>query len=199
MPDQPSLKAQVEASETARVFFALWPDEAVRRRLAEETRRLHRLLDGRQTRVDSIHLTLLFIGSLARDRLPELQAAARQIELPAFEAVFDQADCWQHNRIAFLGVSQPPAALLDLVAGLETAASDLDIPFDRRPYKAHITLLRHARCTKQNPAGGRVAAEQVEITPPSPLRWRASDYVLVESRLNADGARYAVLERFTLS
>lgn len=199
MPDRPGLNAPDPKPETARVFFALWPEEAIRRRLGEEAQRLHKLLGGRQTRADTLHLTLLFIGQLARDRLPDLQAAARNIRIPSFAVTFDQADCWRHNRIAFLGASQPPEALLALVSGLEGAAAGLDIPFDRRTYKAHITLVRNARCTKQNPAEGRAASERVRIPPPAPIPWRASDFVLVESRLDADGARYAVLERFSLS
>jgi RNA 2',3'-cyclic 3'-phosphodiesterase len=199
MPDHPDLKPAERTPETARVFFALWSEEAVRRRLAEEAKRLHTLLGGRQTRTDTLHLTLLFIGQLARDRLPDLQAAVRQLQAPAFELVFDQADCWRHNRIAFLGASQPPEALFALVSGLEGAAAGLGIPFDRRAYKAHITLVRNARCMKKNPAAGRASLERITIPPPAPVSWRASDFVLVESRLDTDGARYALLERFSLS
>lgn len=171
----------------------------MQRRLAEAGQRLHKLLGGRQTRLETIHLTLLFIGQMARERLPELQAAARQIRVPDFTTLFDQADCWRHNRIAFLGASQPPQALLDLVAALEGATASLGIPFDRRPYKAHITLLRHARCTTVSPAGGRAASERIAIPQPAPISWQAKDFVLVESCLNAEGARYPVLERFSLT
>jgi 2'-5' RNA ligase len=197
MPDRPGLRSE-PLPETARVFFALWPEAALQARLAQEARRLHGLLGGRQTRTETLHLTLLFIGQLARDRLADLQAAARQIRLPGFDAVFDQADCWRHNRIAFLGAGQPPQALLDLVTALEAIAAGQRITFDHRPYRAHVTLLRHARCTTKSPAEGRAVAERIPIPPPAPITWPARDFTLMESRLDAEGARYAVLERFPL-
>lgn len=198
MPDQPALKPE-PLPETARVFFALWPDPGLQESLAKEAKRLHDLLGGRRTRTETVHLTLLFIGAYPRAGLSELVAAAREIQPPDFELTFDQAECWRHNRIAFLGASQTPQALLELVAGLQDVARDLGIAYDRRPYKAHVTLLRHARCTKENPAKGRAFEERIQIPPPVPRYWRAGSFALMESRLDPKGASYSVLERFPLS
>jgi len=198
MPDQPALKPE-PLPETARVFFALWPDAALQASLAKEAKRLHELLGGRRTRTETIHLTLLFVGAYPRAGLPELIEAARRLRLPDFELVFDQADCWRHNRIAFLGASEPPQPLQELVAGLEGVARDFGIAYDRRPYKPHITLLRHARCTKKSPVEDRAFVERIQIPAPAPQRWRADAFMLMESRLAPSGASYAMLERFPLS
>lgn len=179
MPDPEGVR------ETARVFFALWPDERVRAQLDQAAARLHKLRGGRRTRAETIHLTLLFVGDVPRERLPQLQACAAGIEVPAFEVAFDQAECWQRNRIAFLTASKPPEALLMLVDGLERALVQAGIPFDRRPYKAHITLVRNADCRKTNAAT-------------DPIFWPARDFVLVESSLTREGARYAQLGRYPL-
>jgi 2'-5' RNA ligase len=198
MPDQSGLKPE-PLPETARVFFALWPDAGLQANLAKEAKRLHELLGGRRTRTETIHLTLLFVGAYPRAGLLELIAAAHRLRVPDFELVFDEADCWRHNRIAFLGASEPPQPLLELVAGLEGVARDLGIAYDRRPYKPHITLLRHARCTKKSPAEGRASTERILIPAPVPQRWRAGAFTLMESRLDPSGAYYVVLERFPLS
>lgn len=183
MPDLADLSDS--APDRARVFFALWPDTRVREELDRVADRWHRLRGGRRTRAETIHLTLLFVGNVARASLPTLQAAAADIRLPVFELVFDQAQCWRHNRIALLTTSQPPRALMDLVSGLESRLGRLGIPFDRRPYVPHVTLVRNADCRPEGP-------------PTHPIRWSVREFVLVESRLESQGARYPVLNSYPL-
>lgn len=184
---------------TARVFFALWPDTVLRAALYRAARRLHPLHGGRLTQPETLHLTLLFIGALARERLPELRLRARAIRAPGFQLIFDQADCWRHNRVAFLAASRIPIALSDLVLALERVAEAEAIDFDRRPYKAHVTVARKADCAKQNPALGRATEEGREPPRVEPVIWNARDFVLVESRPRPEGPGYTILERFSLS
>lgn len=190
MPDPGPLKP-------ARLFLALWPEAPVQQRLAEETRRLHKALGGKPTRPETVHLTLVFIGDLARDRIPALQERLAHIQAAAFRVEFDRADCWRHNRIAFLAPSRPPESLLDLVATLEMSLGELAIPFDRRPYAPHITLLRKALCPKENPAGGRVS-DTPEWGDFRPIVWSAGNFVLVESVPTPTGVRYDLLGRYAL-
>lgn len=191
MPDPEGLKP-------ARVFLALWPDVPIRKRLAQEGRQLHDRFHGRLTRQETIHLTLAFIGNLDRERLPALVEGLKTVSVPAFEVVFDRAGCWKHNKIAYLSSEQPPEALLQLVKGIESALVNLDVPFDRRPFKTHITLIRKADCTKGNPAQGRVPASP-EWGGFTPIAWSVKEFVLVESVLSAEGASYQVVGRFPLS
>ncbi len=154
------------ASDLARVFFALWPDEPVRAELDRIAAELHRLRGGRRARSETIHLTLVFVGNVPRTTLPALQAAAAEIRLPAFELVLDQAECWRHNRIACVTTSQPPAALIELVTGLEGTLDRLGIPFDRRPYKPHVTLVRNADCRPDDRIEKHAGPPQVFLHPP---------------------------------
>lgn len=174
-------------SESARIFFALWPDARVRGELDAAAVALHALRGGRRARADSIHLTLVFIGEIAAARLPEVLAAAAEVAARKFEILFDHAGCWRHNRVAHLGASLPPPELLDLVRQLETRLNAADIPFDQRKYVPHITLLRKADCSAQmtNPAS-------------VPIRWPARDFVLVNSSLRSGGALYEQLGRWPL-
>jgi len=178
-------------SDTARVFFALWPDEAIRQRLDAAAARLHRLRGGRQTRAESIHLTLVFLGDVPRTQLPALLDCAAAVQAPPFEIVFDLDECWRHNRIGFLTAGQIPAELTALVDGLEQALAQSGAAFDRRPYKPHITLLRHADCRKEIAQG--TSHPRVE-----PVVWPAREFVLVESRLGQAGSTYVPIRRFPL-
>jgi 2'-5' RNA ligase len=58
-----------------RLFFALWPSDAVRARLAQEAQSHAGL--GRAIPVRNLHITLVFLGGVQEERVVEvLQAAA---------------------------------------------------------------------------------------------------------------------------
>lgn len=170
-----------------RLFFALWPEPPVRDALDAVAAELHVLRGGLRTRADTLHLTLVFIGDLAAPRLPEVLAAAGEVDARKFEICLDRPGCWRHNRIAHLGCDIVPPELPDLVGALETRLAAAAIPFDRRVYVPHVTLLRKADCAPQmtNPAS-------------APIRWPARDFVLVTSSLRSGGAFYEQLGRWPL-
>ncbi len=191
----------------SRVFFALWPDRDVRARLHLETQRLHRLLGGRPTHPDSLHLTLVFVGDVDNGRLPGLANAGARVKCPPFEMAFDRQACWRHNHIAHLGVARPPEALFELVEQLSYNLGTAGITFDVRPYKPHITLIRKADCARFPSRGDEhsnvSASESVGDNPNEnpalqPIRWSARDFVLVRSSLRPGGARYEQLGRWPL-
>jgi 2'-5' RNA ligase len=169
----------------ARVFFALWPESGLRYTLVRVRDGLHARLAGRAMRDDTLHLTLLFIGDIDESRLPDLSAMAAGLRVVDFDLTLDQVVCWRHNRVGLLAASRIPDALRTLVSALEQGLSDLEIPFDRRPYRPHVTLIRNADCKSGNPAL-------------EPISWAARDFVLVRSTLRADGARYEELGRWPL-
>ena len=170
------------APATARVFFALWPDDAVRRELARRGERMHRLLSGKPTRAESIHMTLLFLGDVPAARVELLRGIGDRIAFEPFALEVDQASCWKHNKVAWVGTSQMPPALPRLVADLEAAVGREGFAFDRRPFAPHITVVRKAHC--------------VPLPALSPVAWPVTDFVLVRSELNNEGSRYSVIGRW---
>ena len=74
-------------------------------------------------------------------------------------------------------------ALANLVADLGCALGHEGFAIDRRPYLAHVTLLRKARC-------GPMAEELVAID------WPVQEFVLVRSELDSEGSRYSTLGRW---
>ncbi len=173
------------SGERARLFFALWPDPATRAALAVATRYAHTLYGGRATRADTLHLTLRFLGDVAPARIAPLCAGAAGIRAMAFTLTLDHIDCWRHNHIACLGVSEVPAPLSGLVAALEALAVAAGLCAETRPFRPHVTLVRRATCGQENPA-------------PQNLLWTARDFVLVRSSLRAEGARYQQIGRWPL-
>ncbi|MDO8436946.1 MAG: RNA 2',3'-cyclic phosphodiesterase [Nitrosomonadaceae bacterium] len=135
--------------ETARVFFAIWPDAAAQRRLAELAERLETVCEGRKVRAENIHLTLVFLGEVSVDRLDALCQAASEVQgagARAFDFAVEEICYWKHNRIAYAGTAKVPQGLLDLVSALQSALSAAGFSFDRQAYVPHITLVRKAKC-----------------------------------------------------
>lgn len=176
----------VEPEPTVRVFFALWPDEAVRDQLDLAGRKLHEALGGRRMRRENLHLTLVFLGNIPPKRLPDAIAAAEGVEIVPFSIDFDRYFCWKHNRVGFLAPSLVPPLLQDLVRTLGERLSDRGFDFDDRPYVPHLTLVRDARCNRRPPE-------------PAPVSWPVQDFVLVRSEIGTEGVCYTPVRTWSSS
>ena len=100
--------------DTLRLFFALWPDPAVREQLAKQQQHI----SGRRVPADNLHLTLAFLGVQPRSLLPSLEAALDTLALPALQLTIDRLGYFSKPRIAWAGPSTPPAALMSMQQGL---------------------------------------------------------------------------------
>jgi len=162
------------------MFFALWPDDAVRAQLAHWSRELHAACGGRPTRVENLHLTLAFLGSVEDARAAEVERAANEVAPRAATLVLDQRGYWKHNRIAWAGASVVPLELESMVSELRSALARSHIGFDSKGFVSHVTLLRDAREPKAMPAL-------------EPIEWRLDGFALVRSVTLPKGSRYEVL------
>ncbi len=165
-----------------RLFFALWPDPAVRRGLVHLQRALP---GGRAVHPEDLHATLAFLGPVADDRLACVTAAAAGLRAPPFELRLDRLGYWSRPKIAWCGADQVPEALGGLVRGLWRALEGCGFSPETRPYLPHVTLARKAR---------RIESEPVE----PPLRWPVDRFVLVESLPLPEPPRYKVVASWPL-
>lgn len=175
----------VDAEKTLRLFFALWPDADTRGALDRTGKWLHRHWEGRRTRPETLHLTLVFLGTVDASRLDELRDLAAQVRAENFALNLDQAGCWRHNRVGWLGAEETPPALAILVADLESRLESSLFRFDRRAFVPHITLLRKARCA--------------EVPACRPVGWPVDRFVLVESRSTESGVQYQIVGEWPLA
>jgi 2'-5' RNA ligase len=170
-------------ADTARIFFALWPTDAERLALVDWQTSLHPLCGGRVMRPDSLHATLVFIGTIEVARLEALKLAAEEVSAARFELCFDVARYWGHNHILYAAPGDAPDKLLQLVRELERHLIAHHFKFEQRDYKPHITLLRNARWTDD------------PLPPMPPVCWQVKEFVLVQS----GEVNYRVLAHFPLS
>lgn len=171
-----------------RVFFALWPDDEAIGHLSALACNLAAGGGSRLIRPESLHLTLAFVGPVAPSRVALLEELAAGVRAGVFELSLDRLGFWPQRGILWAGCRQPPAPLSRLrerlVASLRAAGFAIDHGSAVR-HVPHITLARRARCA----ALLRLA---------TPIRWRAGEFALVESRLDPAAASYGTLARFAL-
>ena len=163
-----------------RLFFALWPDDEVRARLARWSRELRAVCGGRAVRPENLHVTLAFLGSVEDGRIEEVERAAGEVAPRAVSLVLDQPGYWKHNRIVWAGASAAPPELEELVLELRNALARSRIDFDSKPFASHVTLLREAREPRAMP--------ELE-----PIRWEVDGFALLRSQLLARGGGYEIL------
>lgn len=167
---------------TQRVFLALWLPPALADTLSRRARELTRTSGGRPTRASTMHLTLAFVGDVPHEQVETLVRLVPSLQGKVFRLTLDRVGVWRHNGIAWAGPSVTPAPLTALRNAAEHALDRAGIPFDRRPFRPHVTLARRV----ENPGPWAVDIGE--------LAWDVSDVVLVRSGRDARGAaRYDVL------
>ena len=149
-----------------RLFFALWPDDAARDRLAMHAVRLATQLAGKPVPPEKIHLTLTFLGEVAEE--DRAQGVAAAIRSATFEACFDRVGTFRGAKVAWAGSSRPAAAMIELQSALESSLRAAGFDLEERPFRPHMTLVRRISRT--------LAPEPIE-----PIAWTAREFSLVRS------------------
>ena len=155
-----------------RLFFALWPDEALRHAIGRFAASLPAPRGARLVRADRLHLTVAFLGDfdpLTDTTLAAIQSAAASVRAPCFEMSLDHVGHFAGSRVAWLGPRTAPVALTALHDALTTALHAAGVPLTSpTPFVPHVTIQRNVRAP--------MAASEIP-----PLPWRVSDFVLVQS------------------
>jgi len=168
-----------------RLFFALWPDEAARRRLASLASTGPARF-GRFVPAENLHLTLAFLGQVSPGARACVETAADQLTARVFELVFTHLGCWPRPRVIWAGTESTPAPLGELVSALRAELSRCGLPAESRPYRAHVTLARNTGA----PADFYAVCK--------PVTWRVDEFHLVDSKTLSSGARYQLLRSWPL-
>ena len=163
-----------------RLFFALWPDSDVRRRLAHLASQLN--LESRSRRVDpkNYHVTLAFVGEVPDTQLAVLQQIGRSLRVPQFTFECDSMEFWREPQVIVAAVRAVPPGLQVLWTTFNDA-----IGLPRGRLRAHVTL---ARKVTQAPVPKAM----------SPVVWRATDFSLIRSDTGGVESAYTVLDTWSL-
>lgn len=163
-----------------RVFFALWPDDAVRARLSALARAIP--ADGRVVPAEHLHLTLAFPGTVASERVTALIGCASAVNGPPIPLRLDSLGYFEKPRIAWVGPSNPPDRLGELATLLQSICRECGIAMPERPFRPHVSLRR--------------SVNRFRPIPIEPLDWWASRVVLIESGQGGNPGPYRVLHEW---
>ncbi len=168
-----------------RLFFALWPDEALRKQLVKQARGGLRSCGGRPISPPNIHLTLVFLGSVDGQQRNCLENLVESIRVEAFGFELQRWEYWRRSRVVGCRPKETPEGLIELVARLRAVTGECGIDVESRPFKPHVTLVRKAQREPKAPM-------------PEFLYWPATEFVLVRSRTLPEGASYETVGAWKL-
>ena len=171
--------------DTRRLFFALWPDDGVRALLEEQAKAVRAGTDGRAVVEANIHMTLAFLGTVPVDLIPDVRAASACIGSGPFALEIDHVGWWKKTGILWVAPSAPPAGLNRLVKALWDRLRPLGFKADFHKFRPHVTIARKCRHTSS-----------ARITP---ITWPIEKIALLESETHPKGARYTLLDQWTLN
>jgi 2'-5' RNA ligase len=170
---------------THRLFFALWPGDGLRDRLAEAIRPVTEGKKARPIPAENFHITLAFLGAVQARRLPSVMEAASRIELPPLKLSIGDVEAWSGAHILCVTpVASPPLHML--VDRLRFNLLARQVEPDQKEFRPHITVAREWR--DRNVSGSI-----------GPFDWTADDFVLVESESGREGSQYRIIGRWLLT
>jgi 2'-5' RNA ligase len=168
-------------TDTSRLFFALWPDDETRLKLACLSRSL--AANGyRPVSMQNLHVTLVFLGQVDAATEILIKHSATGISAQPFVLTFDRLSYWPKPKVLCLTSTHTPDKLAMLVAALADVATGYGLQIDARPYQPHITLVRPAK--------------NLPDIDCDPLLWRAESFCLMESCSGPDGVSYKVRQQW---
>jgi len=193
-----------------RLFIALDIDDEIRQRVG-------RFLEGvsgfspeaRWVRLESMHITLKFIGEKPAEVMSSLQEKLQDVKVPAFQLTFAGTGFFptpRSARVFWIGI-QADSQLQSLAAAIDEATAPLGIPREDRAFSPHLTLARKSGSTgsprrrkDDRPNKAFQPLQEKLATMPSPEfgTMTAREFFLYQSQLSRSGSRYTKLHRFKL-
>ncbi len=187
-------------SERLRAFIAVKMPPGAIARLREAQDRLRAAeADWKWVKPETFHITLKFLGDVEHSRISALWdsvcgavAGSRPFTM-ALRGLGAFPDI-HAPRVAWVGIDEGSAALVDLAAKIEGACEQHGFPPERRPFRTHLTLGRARR-----PAPNPPLAAAIEHMAEADLGEAGVDRILLmKSRLTPQGAQYEVLDEHLL-
>ena len=147
----------------------------------------------RRVRPEHLHITLAFLGVVADERLDDVIAAsvaAAATQAP-FTVTLEGVGRFPESgvpRIVWMGIVQGATESTSLAAALRRALTERGLPFDDKPFRAHVTLARVMRDADRTTARA-IAATTERLRMPK-LRFDVEALIPFESVLSPKGPRY---------
>lgn len=176
-----------------RLFVALRPPPAIRRRLADTQ---EGIAGARWQDDEQLHLTLRFIGQIERPQAEDIAAALAQVHAAAPIVAIDGVGRFaSRDGDALWAGLAPHDALAHLHRKVDQACARAGLAPEGRAYLPHITLARLPRSLSGDPAVARWLERHGGLTSEP---FALTHVILYESHLGRAGAHYEPVARWAL-
>lgn len=143
-----------------RLFFGVKPDPASA--LEIEAWREHHLPPMRSpVPAYNLHMTLVFLGEVQEPQLESLATGVDAIRAASVSVRLDELGYFPRPRVLWIGPSETPTGLLDIVHQLSSAARRQGLRLEKRKFQAHLTIAR--RCEFAPPASTQPPEFQLDF------------------------------------
>lgn len=123
-----------------RLFIAILPSDEMKEALIDIQNKMYdHDIRGYYTTEENLHLTLAFIGEYGDPE--KVMDILSKIEFEPFEIELDELGCF--DDLWWVGIKQSNP-LEVLVNRIRIALAKADIPYDKKSFMPHITLIRKA-------------------------------------------------------
>ncbi len=194
-----------------RLFIALDIDDQVRQRIGRFVDGVSGFApDARWVRLESIHITLKFIGEQPPEIVSTLQDKLNGVSALPFQLTFAGVGFFptpKSPRVFWIGIQAGPE-LQKLAAAVDDITAQLGIPKEDRAFSPHLTLARKSGASgaprrQKNDSPNRVFHRLQEKLATMPAlefgTMTAREFFLYQSQLSRSGSRYTRLHGFPLS
>ena len=194
-----------------RLFIALDIDDQIRQRIGRFLEGVTGFSpDARWVRLESLHITLKFIGEKPPDVIPSLQEALEKVSAKPFDLTFSGTGFFptaKSPRVFWIGI-QAPLELQRLASAIDDTTALVDIPKEDRAFSPHLTLARKSggsgsprkqKDDRPNRVFQRLQEKLATMRVPEFGTMTAREYFLYQSQLSRTGSRYTKLHSFKLS
>lgn len=185
--------------EKIRLFIGIDLPEHIKTSLENIIRELKSSIDGaRWVPRENLHVTLKFLGSveltLMKEIVEKISGALRDLswfdynlsEIGAFPSL-------KSARVFWVGTSEGSEKIESLFKTIDSSLKFLHLKEEKRKFHSHITLAR----LKINKKIDLNMVEDIASKVPSDIL-TVEEITLFQSELSPQGAKYKVLERFSL-
>jgi 2'-5' RNA ligase len=193
-----------------RLFIALDIDDPLRERISrfvEEVRNLS--LDARWVKLESLHVTLKFIGERPDDAVEQIKQELKDVSATTTEIKFRGYGFFptpKSARVFWIGMESGPQ-LAQLAAAIDERMASLGIKKEDRAFSPHLTLARAVggsgspRWRKgdgPNRAFSYLQEKLSALPVPEFGTMTPREFFLYQSQLLPKGSRYTKLAKFEL-
>lgn len=148
---------------------------------------------------DNLHITLLFLGFVKKEKVPFLQKKLSSFKNKKFSVEFDKITYYPENKksakiIWAQGKSRELCELREKICKALSKDFPISSVCDEKEFKVHVTMGRIRRWEFEKTSLSAIPEISQEVN----LSFDVNSFVLLESKLKKGGAEYKLIEEYKL-